>query len=140
MLMLFGATLWSIYLVTIVIEGMENKNWPITEGKVLSSNAKRINHNQERYILEIEYSYSVNNEQLVGSKISSVHEMLTRTEKDSKLKEYHPNSLISVYYNPKNPRDSYLVTGVDYKILILLIACIVMTIFSAINLRKLMKR
>ena len=138
-LMFFGATIWSTYLLMILNIGMETKHWPVTEGKVLSSNAKRINHHQERYILEIKYSYSINNGQLVGNKISNSNVMLTRAEKDLKLKDYHPASLISVYYNPEKPSESYLITGVDYGVFILLIACIGMLIFSALNLRKLIK-
>lgn len=137
--MFLGALAWSIYLGMIVSDGLAMKNWPVTEGTVISSNAKRIDHNQERYIIELEYSYLVGQESFVGRKISNSNVMLDRAERDLLLKQYEQSSRVTVYYNPKDIRTSYLKAGVDNGIYILLLACIGMVVFSAINLRKLFR-
>lgn len=137
--MFLGALAWSIYLVTIVSDGLAMKSWPVTEGTVISSNAKRIDHNQERYIIEVEYSYSVGRESFVGSKVSNSNVMLDRAERDLLLEQYKKNSKVTVYYNPQELGTAYLEAGVDNGIYILLLACIGMVVFSATNLRKLFR-
>lgn len=57
--MLLTSLAWSAYLVPVVSEGLTTKSCPMVEGTVISSNGLRIQHNQERYIIEVEYSYMV---------------------------------------------------------------------------------
>ncbi len=138
-LIFLGALAWSLYLGIIVSDGLAIKSWPVTEGEVIASNAKRIDHNQERYIIEIEYSYSVGQDFYVGDKISNSNVMLDSSERDLLLKQYKPNSKVTVYYNPQEADMAYLKAGVDNGIYILLLACIAMIAFSAVNLIKLFK-
>ena len=138
-LMFLGALAWSLYLGLIISDGLAIKSWPVTEGEVIASDAKRIEHNQERYIIEIKYSYSVGQESYVGDKISNSNVILDSSERDLLLKQYKPNSKVTVYYNPQELGIAYLEAGVDNGIYILLLACIAMAAFSAVNLIKLFK-
>ena len=46
---------------------------------------------------------------------------------------------VNVYYNLKEPSKAYLIVGVDYGIYLLLFALIAMVVYSAVNLRRLLK-
>jgi hypothetical protein len=135
--MLIGSSLWSIYLVSLILEGMETKEWPEITGVVISSKGQRIDHDKERYILEIEYEYTVDGKSYSSQRVSSSNKMLTMSEKDELLEKYKPQSEVNVYYDPDNPRDSYLINGLDKGILILFIVCIGLVLFSGFNLRRL---
>jgi len=137
--MFLASFAWSTYLATIVSEGLATKSWPVVEGTVISSNALRIQHNQERYIIEVEYSYSVEKKLFVGNRVSNFNSMLDRTDRDLQLKKYETSDKVNVYYNPQEPSKAYLIVGVDYGIYLLLFACITMVFFSAVNLRTLLK-
>jgi hypothetical protein len=136
-IMLIGASLWSMYLVSLILEGIETREWPEVTGAVISSKGQRIDHNKERYILEIEYEYAVDGKSYYSKRVSSSNKMLTLSEKDELLGQYKPQSEVSVYYDPANPKEAYLIKGLDKGILILFIACIVLMFFSGFNLRRL---
>ncbi|XQF94400.1 hypothetical protein ACOBV9_19935 (plasmid) [Pseudoalteromonas espejiana] len=76
------------YLVTVISEGLTTKSWSMVGGTVISSNGLRIQHNQERYIIEVEYSYMVDEKLFVGNRVSNVNSMLDRAELDLQLKKY----------------------------------------------------
>jgi hypothetical protein len=116
---------------------METREWPEVTGAVISSKGQRIDHNKERYILEIEYEYAVDGKSYYSKRVSSSNKMLTLSEKDELLRQYKPQSEVSVYYDPANPKEAYLIKGLDKGILILFIACIVLMFFSGFNLRRL---
>lgn len=137
--MFLASFAWSTYLVTIVSEALATKSWPVVEGTVISSNALRIQHNQERYIIEVEYSYSVEKKLFVGNRVSNFNSMLDRADRDLQLKKYETSNKVNVYYNPQERSKAYLIVGVDYGIYLLLFACIAMVFFSAVNLRTLLK-
>jgi hypothetical protein len=136
-IMLIGASLWSMYLVSLILEGIETREWPEVTGAVISSKGQRIDHNKERYILEIEYEYAVDGKSYYSKRVSSSNKMLTLSEKDELLGQYKPQSEVSVYYDPANPKDAYLIKGLDKGMLILFIACIGLMFFSGFNLRRL---
>ena len=137
--MLLSSLAWSAYLVTVVSEDLTTKSWPMVEGTVISSNGLRIQHNQERYIIEVEYSYMLDEKLFVGNRVSNVNSMLDRAERDLQLKKYQTRDKVNVYYNPQEPSKSYLMVGVGYGIYLLLFVCIAMVFFSAVNLRTLLK-
>jgi hypothetical protein len=136
-IMLIGASLWSMYLVSLILEGIETREWPEVTGAVISSKGQRIDHNKERYILEIEYEYAVDGKSYYSKRVSSSNKMLTLSEKDELLGQYKPQSEVSVYYDPANPKEAYLIKGLDKGMLILFIACIGLMFFSGFNLRRL---
>ena len=137
--MFIGASIWCVYLGYTIVEGLKIQKWPNVEGVMVSSSAKRIDHNKERYILEVEYKYSVDGQALTGYKISNSNVMLSRMEKEVSLKNYSPDKKVRVFYDPSDHKNSYLKSGVDLGIYILLIACFSLVVFSAINLKKLFK-
>jgi hypothetical protein len=136
-IMLIGASLWSMYLVSLILEGIETREWPEVTGAVISSKGQRIDHNKERYILEIEYEYAVDGKSYYSKRVSSSNKMLTLSEKDELLGQYKPQSEVSVYYDPANPKEAYLIKGLDKGMLILFIACIGLMFFSGLTLRRL---
>lgn len=137
--MLVGASIWCIYLGVTLVEGLQTESWPSVDGVIVSSNAKRIDHDKERYVIDVEYKYSVNEKHFTGTEISSSNKMLTKSEKENSLERYVSGKSVKVYYDPDSHQNAYLVTGADIGIYILLLACLGMVGFSAYSLRKLVK-
>ncbi|WP_024607800.1 DUF3592 domain-containing protein [Pseudoalteromonas sp. TAB23] len=95
--MLLTSLAWSAYLVPVVSEGLTTKSWPMVEGTVISSNGLRIQHNQERYIIEVEYSYMVDEKLFFGNRVSNVNSMLDRAERDLQLNKYQTRDKVNVF-------------------------------------------
>ncbi|MDF3126937.1 DUF3592 domain-containing protein [Rheinheimera sp. 1928-s] len=137
--MFVGASIWCLYLGHIAIEGLKASGWPSVDGVITSGSAKRIDHSKERYIIEVEYKYSVGHKNFIGNRLSNLNALLDSSEKDSALKRYSTDSSVKVHYDPNNPQNSYLVTGVHLVTYVLWLACVGMVIFSAVHLKKLFR-
>jgi len=135
--MLLSSLAWSAYLVTVVSEGLTTKSWRMVEGTVISSNGLRIQHNQERYIIEVEYSYMVDEKLFVGNRVSNVNSMLDRAERDLQLKRYQTRDKVNVFYNPQEPSKSYLMVGVGYGIYL---SCEFKSVIKKLILKKALSR
>lgn len=135
--MLLGSACWLVILSFYIYEGLKTKNWLSTNGVIISASSLRIDHNKERYIIECKYKYEAEGNTLYGSNISGSNIMYTRSEINEELKKYAPDTNITIFYEPNNPQNAYLKTGVDNGLYILLVVGFGIFIFSFINIKKL---
>ena len=137
--MLIGSSLW-LGLLTFKIAGNLNAgNWPITPAIIMSSDIKRVEHKDERYILDIKYQYEIDGNSYIGKEISNMNQLYNFKEANEKLKLYKENSLVEAIYNRENPTIVYLDVTVNYILYILSVVLFVMAIFSLANLIRLFK-
>ncbi|WP_233079586.1 DUF3592 domain-containing protein [Rheinheimera soli] len=138
-IMFVGASIWCLYLGHIAIEGLKASGWPSVDGVITSGSAKRVDHSKERYIIEVEYKYSIGHKSFTGNRLSNLNSLLDSSEKDIALKRYSADSSVKVYYDPNNHQNAYLVTGVHLVTYVLWLASLGMAVFSVLSLRKLLK-
>ncbi|MCP1338315.1 DUF3592 domain-containing protein [Idiomarina sp. M1R2S28] len=137
--MFIGAFLWCVYLASIVITGLKTNDWPNVTGFIISSSEKRINHDKERYILEVSYKYTVEGETYESDKVANFNAMLTRSEKDKLLERYKAGEKVRVYFDPKKHSTAYLLKGLDEVVFILFAASLGLMLFSGLNLVRLIR-
>ena len=99
------------------------KSWPKVTGEIIRSkvNGKHGSNATTHYSLDLQYSYSVGNENFIGSRRRYLDVRGNHRRALDEFVEKHPKgSLIDVYYNPKKPKVSVLIPGIVFTGLILL--------------------
>lgn len=84
--------------------------WPYTEGRLIKA---EITYYMRKYWPEIEYSYEVEGQQYDGKRLSRLMANgLNKAAYEKQLEgiEYITENTVRVYYDPKNPRKSYLIS------------------------------
>jgi hypothetical protein len=137
--MLIGSSLWLGLLTFKIAENLKAGNWPITQAIILSSDIKRVEHKDKRYILDIKYQYEISGNSYIGKDISNMNQLYNFKEANEQLKFYKENSLVEAIYNTENPEIAYLDVSVNYILYILSVVSFVMAIFSLTNLIRLFK-
>lgn len=98
----------------------KTKMWNAVKGKVLSSNIDSIKYVGEdaaqSYKARVEYQYSVNGESYSSKRIFYGDYLRSNMPWRAKkiIKKYAKDEMVTVYYNPQNPKDSVLETGLNY--------------------------
>ncbi len=132
------------FIVRKAKNGSSSINWPTTEGKVVAS---EINSRWGgRYSLpgtlwfiklhypKVIYEYCVNGKSYTSETLSFFRlegcHLFYRTAKRF-MEQYPPGQVITVYYNPKNPQESTLLTGPTVKFFMLrLLLAILVTLLA----------
>ena len=131
--------LHSFYLFII---STKTKKWTATKGKVLISNidcSGYIGEEADRlYKAKVEYQYNVNGESFFSKKIFYGDYVKANMPYRAKkiIEKYGKDEIITVYYNPDNPKKSVLETGVNiilYKTLFTGLCLIVLSIVIMMN-------
>lgn len=134
------AIFWLVALSYHIYKGIEIESWPSAKGVILSSSAKSLKNNIERFVLDIKYQYEVNNKKFQGRNISIMNPKFSRSETDEELNKYEKSTRVLVYYEPDNPANSYLIAGVPRWAYILWFSNLALLVFSLLNLIKLYKK
>lgn len=87
-----------------------SKNWPIATGTVISSPEVTKSGKQTRYGLDILYSYKID-QQEYQSKYFKETPTRGTPEWANVIDQYAAKSTVTVYYNPKNLKDSVIEPG-----------------------------
>jgi hypothetical protein len=81
-----------------------SKNWPVVEGKVISSDIASQTYLITQYSPEISYEYSVNGTPYSRRGTTFGREVLRSKEAAlACVAEYPPGKVVAVYYDPNNP-------------------------------------
>ena len=93
------------------IKALTAKSWPTTTGTVLSSaEVIKAAGKTLRFGVEIDYSYTVDGQEY-HSKYFKVTATRGTPEWAQQTKQYSVNSRVTVYHNPKDPKDSVIEPG-----------------------------
>ena len=108
-LLLFLGQIWSIY------QGVQSKKWPTAEGIVIQSYVRISPGGDSGDIYEprISYGYSISGKPYESNSISYKQNPNTtsRGPADNVISKYPKGSRVRVYYDPDNPTNAVLETG-----------------------------
>jgi len=88
----------------------EIRGWPKAEGKLLKAETKRqMNAGEQRAVPDIQYEYEVDGKPHQSSTFESgVLYYEDRSEIAREINPFEVGAKVTVYYNPVNPKESYL--------------------------------
>mgnify|MGYP000229217956 FL=1 len=101
-----------------IYQAAASRFWPVAVGELLSSDIKEsIFHSREgnrfSMVLDFKYHYSVDNNQISGTRVTYTDGINKSLRAKKKLKKkFEGKKRVKVYYNPKNPHQSVLIPGV----------------------------
>ena len=110
------------FFVYRIFQGVTSNRWPFAIGELESSELKEVIYkgsdagggvdSASAWVVNFKYSYSVSDRKYKGSRVTYSDGINKTSRALKKLqKRYQGKSLIQVYYNPGNPRQSVLVPG-----------------------------
>ncbi|MBN2040216.1 MAG: DUF3592 domain-containing protein [Spirochaetes bacterium] len=114
--------------------GKESVSWPSVKGKITYSRVEAgRNNKKQEYLPSVKYIYRVNKKLYTGNNItaSDVYQK-TRGSANTILKKYPVGGEVSVYYNPANPDNSVLETGMRRNVYIMLGAAAFCLFFAVV--------
>jgi preprotein translocase subunit SecF len=100
-----------------------SRNWESTEGTVVSASIEEIYRNNTQqnqvgdqsfnYKVTISYQYKVGGQTFTGDQLTAglPNIVSNRVDADDLLQKYVPNASAEIFYNPKQPNESALITG-----------------------------
>ena len=103
-----------IHFVYIFILSKKSTKWRITEGKIISSEMNEILDGGSSYYADIQYKYTIGEEEYFSDRIFYGNNIGKNLPFSSKtlVNKYVKEKKVIVYYNPRNPNESVLETGV----------------------------
>jgi hypothetical protein len=121
-----GVWYWaSVYALVVCLYSLwfqvRTRSWPATNGKLVQLGVKKFGasapvlSNQD-YVGDALYTYTVSNKLYEGSRISpwvfvASHNVRFMLEKQQSKVQMNVGGGVKVYYNPRNPKKSYLIVA-----------------------------
>ncbi len=127
-------------IVRNIVHGLNSRNWPITEGKVVHSGVQAHQSMDDdgdistTYGASIQYEYNVSGQEIQGTR-RSFTEMRTNSVRRAEqiLARYPQDSSVTVYHHPDKPSLSVLEPGVQWWIYALMIVLFGLLVFGVIG-------
>jgi hypothetical protein len=127
-----------------ILHGLNSRNWPITEGKVVHSGVQAHHSTDDEgdtsttYGASIQYEYSVSGQEIQGTR-RSFTDMRTNSVRRAEqiLARYPQDSSVKVYHHPDEPSLSVLEPGVEwwmYALMLIVLGLLVFGILGALGL------
>ena len=117
----------SIAGIVVIIHGYNNykksqasKNWPSTEGIIISSEVKQTKHRKSgsssgyryKYSPKVKFEYYVDDETYTSRRISFADYSSSNRSSAKQIADYyHPEKEVTVYYDPLEPKVGVLEPG-----------------------------
>lgn len=131
----------TIWQLTVLKESFESKNWPVADGRVVSSEVqvfedkKRDDKGHEKVVFtygaKVSYEYAVDKFRYSSDKISFGDYRSESENRAKKIVEKYPQgSQIQVRYNPENPGVSVLEPGASWNTYFILAIGLVFSFFG----------
>ena len=125
-----SAWIW-VVIVTIVVAttliGLSklssSRNWPATEGKVISSSVQELRQTNQmlinegasnfEYKVNVQYEYSVNGQSYTSNVVFAGLPTIFdgKADADNIVAKYEGDKTIEVFYEPNNPQNAALITA-----------------------------
>jgi hypothetical protein len=127
-------------IVRNIVHGLNSRNWPTTEGKVVHSGVQAHQSMDDEgdisttYGASIEYAFNVSGQEIQGTR-RSFTDMRTNSVRRAEqiLARYPQGSSVTVYHHPDKPSLSVLEPGVKWWIYALMIIVLGLLVFGVIG-------
>jgi hypothetical protein len=125
------------WLLLLMTQDLATLKWSATNGiiyraELVYTTSHPFDKNTEFFHTNIEYRYQVDNQSYLGERVYRRDiPYLSRQEGEARLAQFTPGSLRPVAYNPSDPSEAVLVTGVSRTLWLLLAPAV---LFFAIGL------
>jgi hypothetical protein len=127
-----------------ILHGLNSRNWPITEGKVVHSGVQSHQSMDDdgdistTYGASIQYEYNVSGQEIQGTR-RSFTDMRTNSVRRAEqiLARYPQDSSVTVYHHPDKPSLSVLEPGVEwwmYALMLIVLGLLVFGVIGALGL------
>ncbi|MEX2964437.1 hypothetical protein [Microbulbifer sp. TYP-18] len=135
-----GILFWiSVYIFVICTYSLwfqvRSRSWPSTKGRLAKLGTKKLGASEwaisdQDYIGDALYTYSVSGKEYEGSRISpwvfvASHNARFLLEKQQASIQVDPNGWVKVYYNPGNPKKSFLIVAGKLGIVVTMLVSII---------------
>ncbi len=131
-------------IVRNIVHGLNSRNWPITEGKVVHSGVQAHQSMDDdgdistTYGASIQYEYNVSGQEIQGTR-RSFTDMRTNSVRRAEqiLARYPQDSSVTVYHHPDKPSLSVLEPGVEwwmYALMLIILGLLIFGILGALGL------
>lgn len=106
---------WFTYSVIGFTKAIQTQSWPTTQGTVVSSEVKKVaSKGTHQYQPVVYYYYEIGAETYSSTKYSSTGARGSSQWANQVISGYPDEATITVHYNPTNPKQSVLITGLQY--------------------------
>jgi hypothetical protein len=138
---IIGISFIALFLIVRnIVHGLNSRNWPTTEGKVVHSGVQAHQSMDDEgdisttYGASIEYAFNVSGQEIQGTR-RSFTEMRTNSVRRAEqiLARYPQGSSVTVYHHPDKPSLSVLEPGVKWWIYALMIIVLGLLVFGVIG-------
>jgi len=114
-LVFIAAICVEVYTVRMFLKAKEVENWPTTPGTITRSELTSQFHGSTTHEAQIEYEYQVGEKNYKSNQVRTRGTATKYRSDVAPLVEKFPvGQEVPVYYNPGDPSDAYLETGVDF--------------------------
>jgi len=122
--------IWIVIVIIVVVAASiglsklsSSRNWPATEGKVMSSSVEEMRQTNQmlinegasnfEYKVNVQYEYSVDGQSYVGNVVSAGLPSIfdSKADADNLVAEYSAGKKIEVFYEPDRPQNAALITA-----------------------------
>ncbi|WP_425619200.1 DUF3592 domain-containing protein [Anatilimnocola sp. NA78] len=121
--------------VNVFLKAKEIESWPATKGTILKSELTSTFHGTTTYEAQIEYEYQVGEEKYLSKQVRTRGTGTKHQVDVARLVQKFPaGQEVDVYYDPANPSDAYLETGVDFVNYIIIVSPLIFALGAVVCL------
>ena len=134
--------LWSGFVLYAIIMGMKSQQWPVTQGKILTTEVRK--HIPDKrsggvrrptYKPYVRYEFTVGDQRYENDLIAFAQKnYFSDSDAQKALQKYPINTDVKVYYNPKSHKQAVLVVGVKPSVYIGFLFGLLITIIGLIGI------
>jgi Protein of unknown function (DUF3592) len=112
---LIAAISVEFFTVGMFLKAKHVEKWPTSKGVILHSELSSQFHGSTTYEARIDYEYSVGDKKYISSQVRTRGTSTKHRSDVAPLVDKFPvGREVLVYYNPADPTEAYLETGVDF--------------------------
>ena len=112
-----------------LIRAIQSSNWASIEGKIIESSIRRVKLRSPKYLPKIIYEYSVEGISYTSNRLSFSEYMRFHRSCQRVIDRYPTGKSITVYYDPKNPKNSVIQKGRIKSAILLFVLTMILTVY-----------
>ena len=112
-----------------LIRAIQSRNWASIEGKIIESSIRRVKLRSPKYLPKIVYEYSIEGISYISNQLSFSEYMRFYRSCQGVIDRYPAGKSVTVYYDPKNPKNSVIQKGRIKSAILLFLLTMILTVY-----------